>query len=116
MKDLFASYSQSLSLKEIGFDGKNCMRFYNADLSLENTFLHSGTVGAPLKQQVFKFFRDKYGLFSEIKCCNTKIILGTFEVEIFRLNDREFGHYGYDTYEKAESACIDKLIELVKNK
>ena len=76
-------------------------------------------VAAPLKQQLFKWFRDKHKLHSRIQHQN-----GFYWYEI----ESYFGQFvkkyntssdlikKYDTYEEAESDCIDKLIEIVKNK
>jgi len=102
MKKEFIPYQQALDLKELGFDGTNCMRFYNAELSLENTFLYSGNVGAPLYQQAFRWFREKYNLFISIDHYENG----------YSINDLR----RFDTYEEAELACLNKLIEIVKNK
>jgi hypothetical protein len=130
MKD-FTLYPEASELEALGFD-EPCLGYYHTTLGSSDIDLvigktpdrfyhlirlpeHFDTL-APTFSQAFRFFREKYGLFVEIKCCNTKIINGTFEIEISRLNDKMYGHYGYETYEEAELACLIKLIEIVKNK
>jgi hypothetical protein len=143
MKDLFCNYEQSLALKEIGFD-EVCFGAYGAwgfmssndvnslsdevtqeDLDNKGYNEEDGVCLAPLKSQIFKWFRDKHKLHSSI---------GTFCLEEFNpciqnsrseilypisnliLSDGKKNPWEYDTYEEAESACIDKLIEIVKGK
>jgi len=119
----FCSYNQALALKELGFD-EPCIAFYSKQLLTfhthgidphfifkRNTELWSSP-SAPLKQQVFKWFRDEYNINHVIdkhrkfgfwiKLWNNLTCLGEFD-EI-------------KTYEEAESACIDKLIEIIKEK
>lgn len=65
----------------------------------------------------FKLFREKYGLYSIVDIDSppitfyyviTKVIGGGIGVQ-----DEKFN---FDTYEEAEVACLNKLIELVKQK
>jgi hypothetical protein len=126
MNKEFVTYEQALALKELGFNEPCFGRWIEQDeLSIsapkddeycQKQHEFSWTALAPLYQQAFRWFREKHGLFVEIKCCNTKRINGTFEIEISRLNDRVYGHYGYETYEEAEQSCLDKLIEICKTK
>ena len=120
MEKEFIPYEQALALKELGFDGTNCMRFYNAELSLENTFLYSGNVGAPLYQQAFRWFREKYGLFVAPNAISYENgpYLWFFEVNSTILSfGIDLGETDdFENYEEAELACLNKLIEIVKNK
>jgi len=124
MEKEFIPYQQALDLKELGFDGTNCMRFYNAELSLENTFLYSGNVGAPLYQQAFRWFREKYNLeyqiikstngnYSAVIHLNTQEYLNKISTLPNACVDEVVDCY---SYEEAELACLNKLIEIVKNK
>lgn len=120
----FVKYKEALELKQLGFN-EPCFRWF--DERFKDDLLQDRVCGndalfftdldcsAPIFQQAFRWFREKHGLFVEIKCCNTKRINGTFEIEISRLNDRVYGHYGYETYEEAEQTCLEKLIETIKN-
>ena len=112
MKD-FIPYEQALALKELGFD-EPCFGYY-VNVEVPNPFLVttkiSDTQGgyftfAPLYQQALRWFREKHGLnyvivkaeswFYTINGCNTQ--------------------EGFNTYEEAELACLNKLIEIVKKK
>ena len=137
----FVTYEQALALKEIGFD-EPCLGFYDGKGTKQVYYnnLRNGTGDfapfvnnerlswfcAPLKQQVFRFFREKYDYHIVITNTNG---LGKskgfgYEISIQNSNDiiAEYGSIyvpnepWLNTYEEAESACIDKLIELVKNK
>ena len=121
----FVTYKQALDLKELGFD-EPCIKWYTA----MGNFVWSGkgnqpdwsqyVCSAPLKSQVFKWFREKYNLYSTINLhdgCNSK----SWRFHIYRNDELVYNQNintkpYYETYEAAESACIDKLIELVKQK
>ena len=115
----FVTYEQALSLKELGFN-EECFKWYhNPDLLTDDeVFLiynddNELFAFAPLKQQVFRWFREKYGL---------QAYLTTF-LEMCR-NDGDTYHVVVGgswypqldsiDYEKAENAAIDKLIERAK--
>ena len=110
MENEFVSYEQAVALKELGFD-EECLATYVGevlDLTLQTLNDDYFTV-APLKQQVFRWFREKYEIHGFIihysrvmfRWC---IDSGDDFAESIKL----------DTYEEAENACIDKLIELAK--
>ena len=131
----FISYEQALALKELGFD-EPCIGWYNPQVNYKEVttdkywaFYLTGEwenfKPAPLKQQVFRWFREKH---------NLRGFIG------FRPNTKQFDYHIYDmslsgkeyvkqrtmeefnkdtkvgTYEEAERACLIKLIEIVKNK
>ena len=125
MEKEFVTYEQALALKELGFD-EPCLAFYDGTWDTKIYFNYkrdsSGDYepfttserlnwfGAPLKSQVFRWFRDKYG----INNC----------ISYSRLEDNNwyYQYYksgldgGFKTYEEAELACLEKLIEIIKNK
>ena len=112
MKSEFVTAKQALELKEVGFDGK-CFGYYNMDPQLKSPpfnmfppFDHEWCLPAPLKSQVFKYFRDKYGIYNTID----RIIADTRQV-IFVV-----GGFGgdYSSYEEAEDAYINILIKILK--
>jgi len=143
----FVTYVQSLALKELGFD-EPCFAYYglnNVEDKLffdidpddgeltslnQNQFYHNnlseiGRISAPLKQQVFRWFRDKHQLFYTIETnCSQLSFEWGFDYTIFdKENDKwtstepqncPSGETTYKTYDEAESACIDKLITIVK--
>jgi hypothetical protein len=109
----FVPYAEALALKELHFDEPCLGIHYNEGLNPsfmmatqygEHGAAANGGILAPLYQQAFKFFRDKYNLnyvivkaeswFYTINGCNTQ--------------------EGFNTYEEAELACLAKLIEIAK--
>jgi hypothetical protein len=127
MENEFVPYQQSLELKELGFD-EPCFGYYhicNTDELKEiyecDYFFHekSGNFNsnclllkAPLYQQAFRWFREKYKLRFIIQSSMSD--LGEYFKLIFP--DGECRCMSYPTYEEAELACLKKLIEIVKQK
>ncbi len=122
MKEEFVNYNQALALKELGFD-EPCFGYYTEDkVWLPAPYSYEGTeypwnsvwsyTTAPLKQQVFRWFREKHKVQSLIQ----EYMLNTYMYTIDDGIHSDTSVVGFDTYEEAESACIDKLIETVKNK
>jgi hypothetical protein len=60
---------------------------------------------APLKSQVFKFFREKYDAHIHPRRIMPNVYIAEYGL---------WASKSFDTYEEAENACIDKLIELAK--
>jgi hypothetical protein len=114
MNKEFVKYEQALALKELGFD-EPCM----SSRDMNNG---KGLIQIPLYQQAFRWFREKYKLYPEIGLHDredeetwrfTISILGYYELAY----NQNVGEEPYHkTYEEAEQACLDKLIEIVKNK
>jgi len=100
MENEFVSYTQALALKELGFD-EPCM----SSRDMNNG---EGLIQLPLYQQAFKFFREKYGLYS--------VIDGLEHRQYYKITQLNSCSKEYDTYEEAELAALDKLIEIVKSK
>ena len=129
MKDLFVTYEQAIQLKELGFNepslrvgnpnGHTLWKFMDV-LDMEGVDIgdiikekfDDRFVEIPLKQQVLRWFRDKHNLVSWVYIGNvdryfyTIIENGRFVVD----------HKVYPTYEEAEDACINKLIQIIKEK
>jgi hypothetical protein len=122
MENLFCTYNQALALKELGFKERCSHYFENNKFKIHNEI--SGwdfntsfitCVSAPLKSQVFKWFRDKHNLISCIRTISYGCTIDEQEFFYEIVSVRGVASYEiYDTYEEAESACIDKLIELIK--
>jgi hypothetical protein len=127
MNKEFIPYEQALELKELGFDDV-CLGYYHTTLSSSdvdliisktpNRFYHLIRIPehfdtlAPLYQQAFRWFREKYGLYYKIHGYSNNTSF------VFDIAGGDFETY-YDecpTYEEAEFACLKKLIEIVKNK
>ena len=136
MENEFVTYEQAVALKELGFGApslggfqqgsvfyfENGKLYYDGHPMYSST-CHEGIIMAPLKQQVFRWFMEKH---------NLRGFIG------FRPNVKKFDYHVYDmslsgmeyvkqrtmeefnkdpkvgTFEEAESGCIDKLIEIIK--
>jgi hypothetical protein len=127
MEKDFAPYPESLELKQLGFDEPCFGRYYykesypmlNPNSGETELVFEFGryikqtevTILVPLYQQAFRFFRDKYGLSIVIKPIDDKKLeLG------YNLIKNGLIIKAHSTYEKAEIACLRKLIEIVKQK
>jgi hypothetical protein len=132
----FLSRKLSLELFYLGFE-KPCFAFYEGESlnfstvekSYENYNDDNYFVLAPTSQQANKFFRDKFGLYTHIVPefymdqinFNWQILwyLPKKEWTKFVVSDGTmlYGDNGeYQTYELADLACIEKMIEIAKNK
>jgi hypothetical protein len=116
MNKEFIPYEQALELKELGFD-EPCYYDYNFGGEITNKWA-IGLVPAPLYQQAFRWFREKYDLHVSFgRLYDTaetkKYVIDTYNEICSYEVDYSGGH---STYEEAELACLKKLIEIVKNK
>jgi hypothetical protein len=137
MEKEFVPYEIALALKELGFD-ELCFGRYiydgrgkewfliqtqqtkSASVIFEGARSVDGiSVAAPLYQQAFRWFREKYVLDSIVQpTYSTKYQYRVFNVET-KSKVQVYGDYmgkEFKTYEEAELACLIKLIEIVKNK
>lgn len=121
----FISYEQALALKELGFNEPCMAIYYSKDKSFSwhhhkdhtnnEPTLDSGefNISVPLYQQAFRWFKEKHDLFYSIVYKEDEP-LNNFEGSIwqrgFYLN---IWNEIYSTYEEAEQACLDKLIEII---
>jgi hypothetical protein len=126
MKKEFCTYKPALALRELGFD-EPCLAWYHPNegfyLRVEGENINSKLIKksctAPLYQQAFRWFREKYDLDSFVKPVYKSTIKVGYYFGIDKYKGVEFQtdfDAWYNTYEEAESACLDKLIEIVKNK
>jgi hypothetical protein len=122
----FVTYEQALALKKLGFDESCFGWFTNSHLRIGGIIEDKHVQGidemlAPLKQQVFRWFREKYSLLPNIWSGKINHIFYGYDIlhikkQKFVINNTDLGggDCDYDTYEEAENACIDKLIEIAK--
>jgi hypothetical protein len=121
MKNEFVPYDIALAMKELGFD-EPCFGFYNDmdnNTPMGGNYPCDGLNSAPLYQQAFRWFREKYNLYATIVPNDTiprwmviqidnhktgEIICGPMDLTNLR---------NFKTYEEAELACLRKLIEIV---
>jgi hypothetical protein len=121
MNKEFIPYKQALELKELGFN-ESCFGYYNYNGS--HFFEHKpktddkNLTKAPLFQQVFRWFREKYNLFGCIDLHTSTPIHWYIRIDDIIKNDyiyhSEDENLKYNTYEEAEIECLKKLIEIVK--
>ena len=127
MKEHFVNYNQALALKELGFD-EPCIAFYSKQLLTFHThgidphFIFKrntelwGSPSAPLKSQVFKWFRDEHSLATRIDDFYTDGKL-RFDYSVRVIGSQEDDPQGiFISHEEAESECIDKLISILKER
>ena len=98
MNKEFIPYEEALALKELGFDEDVCGYFGKENKLFIVTPDYGDVIKllkAPLYQQAFRWFRDKY---DEHHTWRLQTILSVED---------------YETYEEAELACLKKLIEIV---
>jgi hypothetical protein len=125
MEKEFVTYKVSLALKELGFDDM-CFAFYRSPIvelmrcRNSEPWMGNATVAAPLKQQVLRWFREKYNMLACVYSNASGFLYeyhdtigGTHRFDSGFTGDCEYSG-AFTTYEKAENACIDKLIELAK--
>jgi hypothetical protein len=121
----FIPYEQALALKELGFDepcfgiwmkrGNKLDVIYVA--KQEDAWMAEQNDGilAPLYQQAFRWFRNVYKLQAEI-LWRGDMESFCYKTGKFKYGSHDFSKDDYSTYEEAELACLNKLIELVKTK
>lgn len=113
MEKEFVTYEQALALKELGFD-EPCFTHYLKKILLNNLVtvdtinskFDNSRCSAPLYQQAFRFFREKYNLSG----------LPTHQsYEIWNLvtNECFIEVYPLNSFRESELACLNKLIEIV---
>jgi hypothetical protein len=119
----FVSYDIALKLKKLGFDEPCLARWIEKDsrdgggLKLEiwndedTVFEVKSWTKAPTWQSAFRWFREQ-GFISEV----TSLSNDEYEFYIKWSFAYSFLSDIYKTYEEAELACLDKLIEIVRRK
>ena len=129
MESLFCPYELALELKELGFN-QPCFAFYGLSRddyktirlsifqNLKTDYLPDihhldVTCDAPLYQQAFRFFREKYGLHYII-CKNIQMDGYGYREVILIPYMEENENTIFKTYEEAEVECLVKLIEIAK--
>ena len=134
MNKEFIPYEQALALKELGFDKEICFgrwTTYPDGEGFLDTTKHSIYQGrddlnrqclAPLYQQAFRWFREKYNLLGNVYSNASgwlweihDNIGGTHRFGSEWSGDCEESGM-FTSFEKAELECLKKLIETVKEK
>ena len=132
MNKAFIPQEQALALKELGFDepclaswtyktkeriptlyGCGALLFDTDGLITNQT--EDIICSAPLYQQAFRWFREKYKLQAEI-LWRGDMECFCYKIGKFKYGSHDFSKDDYKIYEEAELACLIKLIEIVKSK
>jgi hypothetical protein len=133
MKNEFIPFQQALELKELGFDEPCFGKIYadGGSEQLSYPYKNSDQIGkvtscsAPLYQQTFRWFMEKYNLRGFI---GFRPNVKQFDCHIYDMSlsgeeyvkQRTMEEFNKDpkvgTYEEVELECIKKLISIVKNK
>lgn len=127
------TFQQAIDLCVLGFNEKTLCAYeienqelYLCHLDEEGLYMPDKDILAPTKSQVFRWFRKKYKWVSIIFNDDGDIEYGNirfnYEIRVMTFSFKDLtneenacvGQRDYKTYEEAENACINKLIELAK--
>ncbi len=110
MEKEFIPYKLALGMKQLGFD-EPCLGFYDTFNCEKVAYGYSeGLNKAPTFSQAFRWFREKYNLHQNID----RIFSDEYGYTIIPGKDEPINAFNIDSYEEAELACLQKLIEIVK--
>ena len=129
MEKEFVPYELAVKLKTLGYDG-TCFGVYIAGhLMITYDSIYNSTdipvVKAPTFSQAFRWFRENHNLRGFI---GFRPNIKQFDCHIYDMSlsgkeyvkQRTMEEFNKDpkvgTYEEAELACLEKIIEIVKNK
>ena len=121
MEKEFVTIRIALELKELSFKIP-CFAVYDLEnrlkYNIEFPFIKENAVGftlAPLYQQAFDWFRIKYNLDSCIQRCGYGFSYQIYSNFGTDKNESIPSTGSWIEYEKAKIACLEKLIEIIKN-
>jgi len=117
MEKEFVPYELALRMNQLGFD-EPCLANWNfyIDQLIYNgnpsTFSSEDVLQLPLFQQAFRWFREK-GYLSYIE------VLGDGKYDYTNVSshfseETDYNDGPFESYEEAEIACLQKLIEIVE--
>ena len=125
MEKEFVNYNQALRLKALGFD-EPCMLFFSKELNMSiwlgldersviiNKEKEDEDFLIPTFSQAFRWFREKYDMhYQLIPFYSDK---EGPAVDYYFAQAHQLPPVKFKTYEEAELACLDKLIEIVEIK
>ena len=106
----FLNWELTNRMHNLGYDGKTLMYIDDEeDIINDDSAELIGAKPAILTSAAFRWFREKYNLIAEFnwhfpsKCYATSIYPNDFYLQT-------------KSYEEAELACLDKLLEIVESK
>lgn len=119
MEKEFVSYKIALELKQLGFD-EPCFGYFQENKTkviIDNSGLITNSnfskifsedrfrLVTPLYQQVFRWFREKYGVYIQPK---------KFDVDKWWVEWGDWNSPIFETYEEVEESILQKMIEIAK--
>lgn len=120
----FVTYEQALELKKIGFINP-CFgafigeefKFFNFSNDIKGYVNENNLIiGRPTYSQAFSWIRKKYDIIVWIKRRKEFEKKYSFYINESDNTNENYFELHFESYEKAESMCLDKLIEIVKEK
>jgi hypothetical protein len=117
MEKEFVTYKLALKMYLLGYNERNIYHYCNGLLQEGITYNSDDiirpyeSVSAPLYQQAFRWFRENYNWtikVNQVTKNNWSYTLSNFP------NDGTYYGDLFKTYEEAELACLEKLIEIVE--
>jgi len=127
MEKEFIPYTEALALKELGFDEPCQLGWYlpHSEIAIKAgvepnywqlipTHPLLNQIAAPTFSQAFRWFREKYDLHHVIHQFTFK--KGTDEEYLAEVTKADDTFSECRTYEDAEVACLEKLIEIIEEK
>ena len=131
MEKEFVPYELALRMKQLGFKESGCFGFWNikGELIPERIHINEYTIGdwnshpnrisSPTWQQAFRWFREKHEIEATTSCFYSKRLDIPYEERQYHCHIIRDGVTSkgpkYESYEEAELACLEKLIEIVEN-
>jgi hypothetical protein len=128
----FLPYEQAVALRDLGFDepGLGYYLCRNSaygidDLSITTEWIDlfpydSSSCKAPTFSQAFRWFREKFRLKGEVNTADMVWSTWSFNIELkgssFFFYSGLTEHNYFNSYEEAQLACLNKLIEIIKTK
>ena len=118
MENEFVPYTEALVLKELGFDEPCLANFINGNnieiWNDEDFDIVKSKTPAPLYQQAFRWFREKYELYGYTFSQSSQTNYW-FKYLIQQNWKEQITSESFNTHEEAELECLKKLIEIIKN-
>ena len=120
MEKEFVTYELAIKLKELGFD-ETCCGYYDHMIKeldtissevCERLCKHDTHIKAPTFSQAFRWFREIKEVEYQITYAGAKGRYNSFVGDYLYDNNGDLKEF---TYEEAEFACLEKLIEIVEN-